>query len=74
MVYLPTVYHKNQPNIAKYTIHGSYGHLFSGAFAVKLPGVYTTWAHQLVMSTKLHGVISATEREGDNWAAHSACV
>ena len=26
MVYLPTyIYHKNQPNVAKYTIHGSYG-------------------------------------------------
>ena len=23
MVYLPTFYHKNQPNVGKYTIHGS---------------------------------------------------
>ena len=28
MVYLPTftiIYHKNQPNVGKYTIHGLYG-------------------------------------------------
>ena len=25
MVYLPTFIHKNQPNVGKYTIHGSYG-------------------------------------------------
>ena len=24
-VYLPTFYHKNQPNVGKYTIHGWYG-------------------------------------------------
>ena len=25
MVYLPIIYHKNQPNVGKYAIHGSYG-------------------------------------------------
>ena len=25
MVYLPIMYHKNQPNVGKYAIHGSYG-------------------------------------------------
>ena len=24
-IFLPTLYHKNQPNVRKYTIHGSYG-------------------------------------------------
>ena len=26
MVYLPAFYHTNQPNVGKYTIHGSYGY------------------------------------------------
>ena len=25
MVYLPKIYHTNQPNVGKYTMHGSYG-------------------------------------------------
>ena len=24
-IHIPTFYHKNQPNVGKYTIHGSYG-------------------------------------------------
>ena len=25
LVYLPTSYHKHQPNVGVYTVHGSYG-------------------------------------------------
>ena len=32
MVYLPTFYHINQPNVGKYTIHGSYGFIWLCTF------------------------------------------
>ena len=35
------IYHKNQPNVAKYTIHGSYGVEFS---RVEIPHVMPRWA------------------------------
>ena len=45
------IYHKNQPNVGKYTIHGSYGYEYSLIYTYKLA------------VTRSHNLLTASSRE-----------